>query len=87
MSPAQVLSEYIWTDALGWRGGPSCTVCITADTFSVQPNSKVLYAMGNNAVGNTASLRVGFVSAGAPTTLSEVDFTPAGGWKLVQLPN
>ncbi|KAJ7107495.1 hypothetical protein C8R44DRAFT_885490 [Mycena epipterygia] len=88
VSPSNVLSEYIWTtSSSNWHGGPSCTTCITTIGFVVQPGSKVLYVMANDAVGSPATLRVGFVSAGAPGTFSEADFSPAKGWQLAQLPN
>ncbi|KAJ7811337.1 hypothetical protein B0H14DRAFT_3479789 [Mycena olivaceomarginata] len=88
VSPKNILSEYIWTTSSGINhGGPNCTTCITASGFVVQPGSKVLYVMANDAVGSPATLRVGFVSAGAPGTISEADFSPAKGWQLAQLPN
>ncbi|KAJ7131856.1 hypothetical protein C8R43DRAFT_1207096 [Mycena crocata] len=85
LSPTNILSEYIWDNFIGWHGGAGCTTCITTNQFVVQAGSKVLYVMGNDAAGNTADLRVGFVSAGAPGTFSEVNFTPAKGWQLAQL--
>jgi hypothetical protein len=87
VSPTNILSEYIWTNAIGWHGGPSCTNCITRSGFVVQPGNKVLYAIANDAAGSLATLRVGFVSAGAPTTISEADFSPTKGWQVAQLPN
>ncbi|KAJ7892413.1 hypothetical protein B0H13DRAFT_1625594, partial [Mycena leptocephala] len=85
VSPTNILSEYIWADA--WRGGPSCTDCITRSGFVVQPGNKVLYAVANDAAGSPATLRVGFVSAGAPGTISEADFSPTKGWQVAQLPS
>ncbi|KAJ7213620.1 hypothetical protein GGX14DRAFT_393104 [Mycena pura] len=55
--------------------------------FVVQPGNKVLYAIANDAAGSPATLRVGFVSAGAPATISEADFSPAKGWQVAQLPS
>ncbi|KAJ7769971.1 hypothetical protein B0H16DRAFT_1715607 [Mycena metata] len=85
VSPANILSEYIFDTATGWRGGASCTDCITVNAYAVEPGNRVLYAMGNSASGSPAILRVGFVSAGAPTTLSEADYDPVNGWRLAQL--
>ncbi|KAJ7021505.1 hypothetical protein C8F04DRAFT_972720, partial [Mycena alexandri] len=86
VSPAHVLSEWIWSAAaVAWRGGPTCSDCITVNGFVVQPGSQVLYATANNAPSSPALLRVAFVSSGAPNTLSEVDFTTAHGWQLAQL--
>ncbi|KAJ7892000.1 hypothetical protein B0H13DRAFT_1538956, partial [Mycena leptocephala] len=49
VSPSNILSEYIWSNAAGaFRGGPSCSDCITVNQFVVQPGSKVLYATGNS---------------------------------------
>ncbi|KAJ6567592.1 hypothetical protein DFH09DRAFT_441726 [Mycena vulgaris] len=89
VSPSNILSEYIWLEATGsWHGGASggCTTCVDVNRFTVQSGSKVLYAMGNSVGGAPATLRVGFVSAGIPGTLAEVDFTAAKGWQLAQLP-
>ncbi|KAJ6490097.1 hypothetical protein C8R45DRAFT_1213407 [Mycena sanguinolenta] len=58
LSPASILSEYIWTNDIGWHGGTSCTTCITVNKFVVQRGSKILYAMGNDVAGSTR-LRVG----------------------------
>ncbi|KAJ6577648.1 hypothetical protein B0H19DRAFT_1370785 [Mycena capillaripes] len=61
ISPSNILSEYIWSKAnnASWRGGPTCTDCITRQGFVVQTN-RVLYAMVNTDIGNTAKYRVGF---------------------------
>ncbi|KAJ6553239.1 hypothetical protein B0H19DRAFT_1263643 [Mycena capillaripes] len=86
VSPAHILSEYIWSLSLNaWRGGPSCSDCIRAQGFGVQPGSQVLYATVNNATGSPALLRVAFVSSDPPDTLSEAAFTPALGWQVGQL--
>jgi len=77
-----VLSEYIWTNAVGWSGGSSCAECLTSSGFVAAAGSEVLYAMGNPA---TAELRVGFISAGAPGTISEAGHTVGGEWQLAQL--
>ncbi|KAE9404320.1 hypothetical protein BT96DRAFT_916886 [Gymnopus androsaceus JB14] len=81
LSPANVLSEYYWTNARGFRGGPSCSECLTAQGF-VASSTKLLYAMGDPV---TAAIRLGFVSAGAPNGLSEAEFTAATGWTVGQL--
>ncbi|KAJ7816793.1 hypothetical protein B0H13DRAFT_1523145, partial [Mycena leptocephala] len=51
-SRENVLSEYIYPatmapDANGFMGGPSCTVCLTAQGIVVSNTSQVLYAMAN----------------------------------------
>ncbi|KAJ7876904.1 hypothetical protein B0H14DRAFT_3859080 [Mycena olivaceomarginata] len=76
LSPENVLSEYIWTPSGGFTGGPSCTRCLTAQGIVVQNGSQVLYAMANTAFNQ---FRVGFVSAGQPTTISEAE-NLGGGW-------
>ncbi|KAJ7266218.1 hypothetical protein C8J57DRAFT_1718157 [Mycena rebaudengoi] len=88
VSPSNILSEYIWSNASGaWRGGPSCSDCITVNQFVVLPGSKVLYAMGNSAAGSGgALLRVGFVSAGVASTLTEIDFVAGRGWQVAAIP-
>ncbi|KAJ7899745.1 hypothetical protein B0H13DRAFT_1718066 [Mycena leptocephala] len=83
-SPDHVLSEYI-EDSSGVRGGPFCTDCITTLRFGVEPGSTALYALRDNAASGI--IRVGFISAGAPTTFSEAVFTTQGGWQLGQLHN
>ncbi|KAJ7198204.1 hypothetical protein C8J57DRAFT_1105276, partial [Mycena rebaudengoi] len=86
VSPAHVLSEWIWEAQKGaWRGGPTCSDCITVNGFTVQPGSQVLFATANNSPWSPALLRVAFVSAGAPNTLSEASFTTERGWQLAQL--
>ncbi|KAJ7256735.1 hypothetical protein C8J57DRAFT_1517369 [Mycena rebaudengoi] len=85
ISPLRILSEYIFTVTTNWRGGPNCTDCIDASQFVVQPGNRVLYAMENSAVGGQKNLRVGFVSAGAPNTLTEAVYDPVQGWRLAQM--
>ncbi|KAJ7649221.1 hypothetical protein B0H17DRAFT_1022493 [Mycena rosella] len=74
LSPANVLSEYIWAPG-GFSGGPSCTRCLTAQGIVVQ-SGKVLYAMANTEFNQ---FRVGFVNAGQPTTISEAE-NLGGSW-------
>ncbi|KAJ7897725.1 hypothetical protein B0H14DRAFT_2676651 [Mycena olivaceomarginata] len=76
LSPEHVLSEYIWAPATGFIGGPSCIKCLTTQGINVQNGSNVLYAMANTAF---TQFRVGFVSAGQPTTVSEAE-NLGGGW-------
>ncbi|KAF8896005.1 hypothetical protein BD779DRAFT_1667882 [Infundibulicybe gibba] len=85
-SPSDILSEYIWATGIGWRGGPSCTECLTTSKIAVIPGSKVLYAMGNPL---TRSLRVGFESTRFLGTLTEADKSGDLGstWKVFPLPN
>ncbi|KAJ6551458.1 hypothetical protein B0H19DRAFT_1073158 [Mycena capillaripes] len=83
ISPSNILSEYIFTAASGWRGRPTCMECIDVNQFAVQSGNRVLYAMVNeNATGSTTKLRVGFVSAGSPTGLTEAVFDAVNGWQL-----
>ncbi|KAF7351997.1 hypothetical protein MVEN_01161900 [Mycena venus] len=76
LSRENVLSEYIWTPTAGYSGGPNCTACLTTQGIVVQNGSEVLYAMANTAFNQ---FRVGFVSAGQPTTISEAE-NLGGGW-------
>ncbi|KAJ7763449.1 hypothetical protein B0H16DRAFT_1311173, partial [Mycena metata] len=85
ISPRNTLSEYIFRPGTGWRGGANCTECIDTEGYVVQPGNRVLYAMGNSDAGSLALLRVGFVSAGAPGALTEVDYDLTNGWRLAQM--
>ncbi|KAJ7059613.1 hypothetical protein C8F01DRAFT_989280, partial [Mycena amicta] len=86
-SPQNILSEYIYDAANGatWRGGPSCTDCLTTKQIVMWPSSQVLYALTDGVTGPTTNtrVRVGFVSA--PNTLSEMIWTPLAGWQSAQL--
>ncbi|KIK57523.1 hypothetical protein GYMLUDRAFT_46093 [Collybiopsis luxurians FD-317 M1] len=86
VSPHNVLSEYIYTDATGqWQGGPTCNTCITSDGFAVVPDSEMLYVLVTEAsAGATPTWRIGFVSAGAPGTISEAVNT-GSGWSVAPL--
>ncbi|KAJ7897726.1 hypothetical protein B0H14DRAFT_3124610 [Mycena olivaceomarginata] len=53
-----------------------CIKCLTTQGINVQNGSNVLYAMANTAFNQ---FRVGFVSAGQPTTVSEAE-NIGGGW-------
>ncbi|KAJ7812228.1 hypothetical protein B0H13DRAFT_1926215 [Mycena leptocephala] len=86
VSPAHLLSEWIWDSAAGaWRGGPTCSDYITVNGFTVQPGSQVLCATANNSPSSPALLHVAFVSSGAPNTLREASFTTARSWQLAEL--
>ncbi|KAJ6524007.1 hypothetical protein B0H19DRAFT_1276703 [Mycena capillaripes] len=87
VSSSNILSEYIFDSAVGWRGGPSCTICITIENFVVNPGNHVLYAMWNTAptAQNPTRFRVGFTGAGAPDGLTEADWDDVHGWKLGDL--
>ncbi|KAJ7440618.1 hypothetical protein FB451DRAFT_1300030 [Mycena latifolia] len=85
LSPDHILSEYAFGGGV-WHGGPNCTDCLTRNGFVVQPGSKVLYALGNLQTPLVNALvRVGFVSAGAPATLSEAVWSTGVNWQLAQL--
>ncbi|KAJ7830146.1 hypothetical protein B0H14DRAFT_2243877, partial [Mycena olivaceomarginata] len=45
-SPANTLSEYIWSDNQ-WQGGSTCTKCIDVFRFPVMSGSKALYAVSS----------------------------------------
>ncbi|KAJ7060368.1 hypothetical protein C8F01DRAFT_1058479 [Mycena amicta] len=83
-SPNNILSEYIFSSSV-WRGGPTCTDCLTRQGFVNQAGSKVLYAMLDTTVGSLARLRVGFVSAGSPLGLTEADWDATNGWRLATM--
>ncbi|KAJ7896831.1 hypothetical protein B0H13DRAFT_1884895 [Mycena leptocephala] len=71
LSRSNVLSEYIYPATIaqntgGFMGGASCTACLTMQGIVTSSTSPVLYAMANPAFNQ---FRVGFVSAGQPTTI------------------
>ncbi|KIK53860.1 hypothetical protein GYMLUDRAFT_178322 [Collybiopsis luxurians FD-317 M1] len=80
-SPDNVLSEYYWDDVLGIQGGPNCETCITSKGFVGEPGNQMLYALAT-----AGTLRVGFVSAGTPNTVSEAVKT-GSGWSVSSLTN
>ncbi|KAF9061820.1 hypothetical protein BDP27DRAFT_1369361 [Rhodocollybia butyracea] len=77
-SPDNILSEYFF-NGTGFEGGPTCTTCITAEGFVGVAGSQMLYALAN-----TVTLRVGFVSAGSPGTISEA-VNSGNGWSVASL--
>lgn len=77
------MSEFSWDPTRGSRHGPSCADCLTTSGFTAQAGSNVLYVL---QLQSTDAVRVGFVSAGAPGTLSEVENSTNGKWKLATLP-
>jgi len=88
LSPTNVLSEYIYPATIaqntgGFMGGPSCTACLTAQGLVATSNTQVLYAMANTAFNQ---FRVGFVSAGQPSTVSEAA-NLGSGWQVATFPN
>ncbi|KIK53861.1 hypothetical protein GYMLUDRAFT_63521 [Collybiopsis luxurians FD-317 M1] len=78
-SPDNVLGEYYWDDVLGIQGGPECETCLTSKGFLGEPGSQMLYALAT-----PSALRVGFVSAGTPNTVSEAINT-GSGWSVASL--
>ncbi|KAJ7050169.1 hypothetical protein C8F01DRAFT_1090335 [Mycena amicta] len=60
----------VWTLNGVVMRGPTCSTCIDRQGFTVQPGNRVLYAMSTQAGESTGNvkLRVGFVSAGSPST-------------------
>jgi hypothetical protein len=88
LSRSNVLSEYIYPATIaqntgGFMGGASCTACLTMQGIVTSSTSPVLYAMANPAFNQ---FRVGFVSAGQPTTVSEAENLGAG-WQVATFPN
>ncbi|KAJ3932647.1 MAG: hypothetical protein NXY57DRAFT_96388 [Lentinula lateritia] len=82
-SPENVLSQYYWDDVLGIQGGANCLTCVTNKGFVGVAGSQMLYAMASSAT-SPPTLRVGFVSAGAPNTISEAVNT-GSGWSVASL--
>ena len=85
-APDNLLSEYYWSASLSpnWQSGPDCTACIQQAGFFGVNGSQVLYTF----VDPDENLRVGFISAGNPETLSEaIGQTTNGGWSVAALPS
>lgn len=80
LSPQGILSEYYWSAATSWKGGPGCAECVTA--LGIRVNGRALSAT-LNPIGNV--IAVGFVSAAAPGTLTEV-VKRNGKWVVAPLP-
>ncbi|KAE9391585.1 hypothetical protein BT96DRAFT_1024021 [Gymnopus androsaceus JB14] len=78
-SPENVLSEFYFTAGVGLQGGPTCTTCVTNEGFLGAPDSQMLYALETDE-----EVRVGFVSAGAPDTVSEAA-NSGNGWTVASL--
>jgi hypothetical protein len=84
-SSANTLSEYIWSGNQ-WQGGSTCTKCIDVFRFPVMSGSKALYAVSSgDETNSTAAIRVGFVNASSPTTLTEAIWNPPANWSLAGL--
>jgi len=89
ISPTLTLSEWRFdfdptsSANTGWFHGPSCVTCITNAGFVVADGPKLAYFLAD---APTNLVRVGFVSAGAPGTLSEAVLDASGEWKLTQIP-
>ena len=83
-TPDNLLSETYWTPSTGWQGGSGCIACVQQAGFFATNGSQVLYAYENSPAG---TVRVGFISAGSPQTLSEAVKTPNAAWLLTTLPN
>ncbi|KAJ7243540.1 hypothetical protein C8J57DRAFT_1726018 [Mycena rebaudengoi] len=62
-------------------GQPSQVVPVYAYSLKM-----LLYALADSTPGSSHPLRVGFVSAGQPGTLTEADYIPGKGWQLASLP-
>jgi len=85
LGPDRSLKEYKWTASVGGRYGNACPECIDHTGFTVAAGSNWLYALENPS---SNVLRVGFVSPGAPGTLSEaVKINDGAAWQFAPLPN
>ncbi|KAJ3897668.1 hypothetical protein F5879DRAFT_995696 [Lentinula edodes] len=82
-SPENVLSQYYWDSVLGIQGGANCLTCVTSEGFVGVAGSQMLYAIASSAT-SPPTLRVGFVSAGSPNTISEAVNT-GGAWSVASL--
>ncbi|KAJ3787906.1 hypothetical protein GGU11DRAFT_760537 [Lentinula aff. detonsa] len=82
-SPENVLSQYYWETGVGIQGGADCLTCVTSKGFVGVAGSQMLYAMASSAT-SPPTLRVGFVSAGSPNTISEAVNT-GSGWSVASL--
>lgn len=80
-SRQNVVSEYMWKNG-AFVGGANCAECITVQGFVATRNS-FLYALENLS---RPSLRVGFVSAGSPSTVTEAESSDDGRWQLAVFP-
>ncbi|KAJ3730943.1 hypothetical protein DFJ43DRAFT_1189649 [Lentinula guzmanii] len=81
-SPDNILSEYYWKGD-GHQGGPDCSDCVTGSGYVGVEGSQMLYALASSAT-SPPTLRVGFISAGSPNTITEAVKT-TGGWSLASL--
>ncbi|KAK7027984.1 hypothetical protein VNI00_015070 [Paramarasmius palmivorus] len=86
-SQNRTLNEYRYTQNTvpPWNGGPTCETCIDKQNYVVEQNSNILYAMGSVSGNAKVGVRVGFISADHPDTLSEAN-RAAGVWSLATMP-
>ena len=84
-APDNLLSQFYWeSPSTSWQGGPDCAVCIQQAGFFGVNGSQVLYTF----VDEDENLRVGFISAGNPQTLSEaIGHVTNGGWSVAAIPS
>ncbi|KAF8063197.1 hypothetical protein FPV67DRAFT_1505488 [Lyophyllum atratum] len=84
LAPNRTLSEWRFTVPAGGRSGDACPGCIVHSGFAVAEGSDVLYALEEPI---SKGLRVGFVSPGAPGTLTEAVSADDGAtWQLATMP-
>ncbi|KAF8057466.1 hypothetical protein FPV67DRAFT_1527535 [Lyophyllum atratum] len=84
LAPNRTLSEWRFTVPAGGRSGDACPGCIVHSGFTVAEGSGVLYALEEPI---SKGLRVGFVSPGAPGTLTEAVSADDGAtWQLATMP-
>ncbi|KAJ7671174.1 hypothetical protein B0H17DRAFT_1141524 [Mycena rosella] len=75
-SPKLVVSKYIWTNGIGFQGGPNCALCLTTSGF-IAASGQYLYTAENTAAGAPSTLN----GAGAPGNPTEANKV-AGVWQL-----
>jgi len=85
ISPTLVLSEWVFLSNAGWFAGINCPICITNSGFVVESGTAMLLYVLDDAT--TGAIRVGFISAGDPGTLSEASNPGTGIWKAAILPS
>jgi len=87
VSPTHILSEWRWDAATSWASGSSCTTCITNAGFVVQNGGTLLYVLTPKTSSGELSIRIGFESAGEPSTIVEAENHSTGEWQMFALPN
>ncbi|THV04596.1 hypothetical protein K435DRAFT_835320 [Dendrothele bispora CBS 962.96] len=85
IKPDFTLGEYNHSSSP--KFGTGCTTCIDNEKFQVQPGSTALYAIATTEKP-AFQLRVGFVSAASPGTVTEATYNAnTQKWSLATMPN